>query len=92
MRINLGTDDEATNRQCLFDLRWTYPQVGRVRITRSKDNLLKDSYVWILDDPTFVDWRDNNDTQLLWIKGDPGKGKTMLMIVLIERATRAIEV
>lgn len=51
---------------------------------RSKDNLLKDSYVWILGDPAFIDWRDNNDTQLLWIKGDPSKGKTMLMIGLIE--------
>ena len=54
------------------------------RIKLSKDNLLKDSYVWILSDPAFIDWRDNNDTQLLWIKGDPGKGKTMLMIGLIE--------
>jgi hypothetical protein len=53
------------------------------RIKLSKDNLLKESYVWILHDPAFIDWRDN-DTQLLWIKGDPGKGKTMLMIGLIE--------
>ena len=54
------------------------------RIKLSKDSLLKDSYVWILDNPAFIDWRDNNDTQLLWINGDPGKGKTMLMIGLIE--------
>jgi hypothetical protein len=54
------------------------------RIKLSKDNLLKGSYMWILSDSAFVDWQDNNNTQLLWIKGDPGKGKTMLMIGLIE--------
>ena len=45
-----------------------------------KDNMLKDSYTLILEDPAFLDWWDNNNVQLLWIKGDPDKGKTMLMI------------
>jgi hypothetical protein len=54
------------------------------RIKLSKDNLLKDLYMWILEDSAFIDWRDDNNTQLLWINGDPGKGKTMLMIGIIE--------
>ena len=77
-------EHEAKNDQCLCDLRLTDPRDDKVRIERSKDDLLRDSYAWILNDPDFRDWRDNSNTQLLWIKGDPGKGKTMLMIGLIE--------
>jgi hypothetical protein len=41
-----------------------------------KGGLLEDSYVWILNHRDFIDWRDGDETRLLWIKGDPGKGKT----------------
>ena len=47
--------------------------------------------MWILDDLAFSDWRNNDDTQLLWIKGDPGKGKTMLMIGLIKELSKQLE-
>ena len=82
MWYTLALDYEALNRQCLCDLRSTDPRDDKTRIEESKDDLLEDSYKWILDNPTFTNWRDNVDTQLLWIKGDPGKGKTMLMIGL----------
>ena len=81
-RIGLALD-EAGNSQCLCDLRSTDPRADRDRIEASKDTLLKDSSAWIFDDPNFLGWCDNNDTRLLWIKGDPGKGKTMMMIALI---------
>jgi hypothetical protein len=77
--------------KCLRDLRLTYPPDDKLRIEMSKDDLLKDSYMWILNDTAFIDWRDNDDTQLLWIKGDPGKGKTMLMIGLVEELSRQLE-
>ena len=75
--------DEAQNSRCLHDLLLTDPRGDKDRIEASKDNLLKDSYIWILDDPAFLEWRDN-DTRLLWIKGDPGKGKTIIIIALIK--------
>jgi NACHT domain len=84
-------DEEAKNSQCLRDLRSTDPRDDKIRIERSKDDLLKDSYIWILNDPAFTDWRDKDDSQLLWIKGDPGKGKTMLMIGLIKELSRQLE-
>src|ERR1700754_4566402 len=52
------------------------------RIEYSKDPLLRNCYEWILNDPILQEWRDGNISPLLWIKGDPGKGKTMLMIAL----------
>jgi hypothetical protein len=81
--INLASDDEAKNHECLCSLRVIDPRYDKIRIEESKDSLLKDSCAWILDDPAFLDWRDNDDTRLLWIKGDPGKGKIMMMIALI---------
>ena len=80
--INIALD-KAQNSQYLHDLLLTDPQSDKDRIEASKDNLLKDSYTWILDDLAFLEWR-NNDTQLLWIKGDPSKGKTMIIIALIK--------
>jgi hypothetical protein len=62
-----------------------------ITIQNRKDDLLKDSYAWILGDEAFINWRHNENTQLLWIKGDPGKGKTMLMIVLVDELSTRIQ-
>ncbi|KAI3571547.1 hypothetical protein IWW34DRAFT_891895 [Fusarium oxysporum f. sp. albedinis] len=60
-------------------LRSTDPSDDRTRIQREKGGLLEDSYSWILDHADFRRWRDDEQSRLLWIKGDPGKGKTMLL-------------
>jgi hypothetical protein len=43
------------------------------------DGLLKNSFRWILDNLNFMRWLNDQHHRLLWIKGDPGKGKTMLL-------------
>jgi hypothetical protein len=70
--------------QCLRDLRVTNPEEDMTRIEEGKDKLLRDCYAWILDSSEFQHWRTHRDSKLLWIKGDPGKGKTMMMIGLIK--------
>src|SRR5438046_1827874 len=70
-------------QRCLKDLRLTNPRDDMTRIEGTKGGLLKDSYVWILSHRDFIDWRDGDKTRLLWIKGDPGKGKTMLLIGVV---------
>src|SRR2546430_5351126 len=55
-----------------------------------KDKLLKDSYKWILankDYQDFIDWSHGNMKRLLWIKGDAGKGKTMLLLGVVRELT-----
>jgi nucleoside phosphorylase len=74
--------DEATIK-CLNDLQVTDPAHDMKRIEDSKDPLLKDCYEWILQDPILQEWRDGDTNSLLWINGDPGRGKTMLMIALV---------
>ncbi|KAL7917824.1 hypothetical protein ACQKWADRAFT_273276 [Trichoderma austrokoningii] len=68
---------------CLADLRITDPRDDKTRIEESKGNLLRDSYCWILDHADFQMWRNDPQCRLLWIKGDPGKGKTMLLCGII---------
>lgn len=53
-------------------------------IKRDKGDCLEGCFAWILHNVQLKDWQGKQDTRLLWIKGDPGKGKTMLMIGLVE--------
>lgn len=68
----------------------TDPRDDRIRIERTKGGLLNDSFRWILDDPEFQRWRSDHQSRLLWIKGDAGKGKTMLMIGIINELSRQV--
>ncbi|KAJ5917571.1 hypothetical protein N7466_011125 [Penicillium verhagenii] len=79
---------ETLNQECLRDLHATNPVDDKERIKNDKGGLLKDSYRWILDNKEFKQWRDSEKNRLLWIRGDPGKGKTMLLCGIIEELTR----
>ena len=50
-----------------------------------KGGLLKDSYRWILENSEFQRWYNDEQSRLLWIRGDPGKGKTMLLCGIINK-------
>ncbi|KAF5621058.1 heterokaryon incompatibility protein het-E-1 [Fusarium tjaetaba] len=78
-----GSDDDGAKKY-LEELRSTDPRDDKARIEQTNGGLLKDSYVWILDSPEFITWRDESKAgRLLWIRGDPGKGKTMLLCGLV---------
>ncbi|KAF4835901.1 Vegetative incompatibility protein HET-E-1 [Colletotrichum tropicale] len=77
--INFGNRE---NDSFLADLRVTDPRDDKSRIQRTKGNLLKDSYRWILKHNDFCQWRA--EKRLLWIKGGPGRGKTMLLCGVID--------
>ncbi|RDW65768.1 uncharacterized protein DSM5745_09507 [Aspergillus mulundensis] len=80
--------DDADN-QLLRHLCLTDPLDDMDRIEQSKDRLLEGSCQWILDRDDFRDWKYAAGNSLYWIKGDPGKGKTMLMIGIIRDMLRA---
>jgi hypothetical protein len=77
---------------CLWDLRVTDPEDDMERIKKTKEGLLEDSYRWILDNEESKRWRSNQNqsNRLLWIRGDPGKGKTMLLCGIIQELTRSV--
>ncbi|KAI1207640.1 WD40 repeat-like protein [Annulohypoxylon truncatum] len=74
----------VSKNNSLADLRLTDPRDDKKRIEQTKGGLLRESYRWILDHHDFLRWRNNFDSRLLWIKGDPGKGKTMLLCGIID--------
>ncbi|KAF1960416.1 WD40 repeat-like protein [Byssothecium circinans] len=71
-------------KRCLQDLRLTDPHYDKKRIEDTKGGLLKDAYRWVLQNPEFRQWRANQQHRLLWIRGDPGKGKTMLLCGIVD--------
>ncbi|KAM7208990.1 NACHT domain containing protein [Rhypophila decipiens] len=80
---------------CLAKLWSTEPRDPRVekkRIELAKGGLLVDAYRWVFDNPDFNRWRQLSESRLLWIKGDPGKGKTMLLCGIINELERPITI
>ncbi|PVH70823.1 NACHT-domain-containing protein [Cadophora sp. DSE1049] len=84
------TDSET--QSCLKDLRATDPRDDKKRIEETKGGLLKDSYRWILEHSEFQQWRYDKQNRVLWIKGNPGKGKTMLLCGIINELKKSIGV
>jgi hypothetical protein len=70
-------------KDCLRDLRSGDPRDDKKRIEDTKGGLLAESYRWVLDNTTFQQWQQDPHSRLLWVKGDPGKGKTMLLCGII---------
>ncbi|KAI0518055.1 hypothetical protein F5B22DRAFT_89894 [Xylaria bambusicola] len=85
IHITAGPRDNAT----LLKVRSTDPRDDKVRIEQQKGGLLRASYEWILSYEDFLRWRDGEGYQLLWIRGDPGKGKTMLVCGIINELNEA---
>ncbi|KAK3947855.1 quinon protein alcohol dehydrogenase-like superfamily [Pseudoneurospora amorphoporcata] len=76
-------EKQEKDQQCLKHLRLTDPRDDKVRIERTKGGLLRNLYRWVLNNADYQQWRDDPQHRLLWIKGDPGKGKTMLLCGII---------
>ncbi|KAL4748253.1 hypothetical protein BDW72DRAFT_156673 [Aspergillus terricola var. indicus] len=75
---------------CLRDLLVTDPETERRRIEATKGGLLDDSFRWVLENAEFRKWHSDPNSHLLWIKGDAGKGKTMLMIGIINKLVQQV--
>lgn len=75
-----GTADTAFLRK----FSKTNPIDNKNRILESKGGLLDDPYRWILQHDQFTKWCNAENRGVLWIKGDPGKGKTMLLCGIVK--------
>lgn len=78
------------DRQCLENLGVTDPRDDKKRIEETKGDLLRDSYQWILENVDFQRWYDDKQNRLLWVKGDPGKGKTILLCAIVNELKNSI--
>ncbi|KAF2201565.1 NACHT-domain-containing protein [Delitschia confertaspora ATCC 74209] len=78
------------DQECIKSLHITDPSDDRKRIEDTKGGLLDNSYYWILDNAEFRQWQDDEQSRLLWIKGDPGKGKTMLLCGIVNELKKSM--
>src|SRR5947209_12987186 len=81
---------EKEDKECIQHLHLTDPRDDKMRIEENKGGLLEDSYHWILEKPDFQQWRNDQQGRLLWIKGDPGKGKTMLLCGIVNERKKSM--
>ncbi|PHH49546.1 Vegetative incompatibility protein HET-E-1 [Ceratocystis fimbriata CBS 114723] len=80
---------DENDKKCLSDLCITDPSTDKKDIESRKGGLLKDCYRWILSHKDFQQFLNDSESPILWIKGDPGKGKTMLLCGIIDELERA---
>ena len=89
-RLRKEIDDASKDKECLRHLYVTDPRADKIRIEETKGGLIPDSYHWILENCDFQQWRHDQQSHLLWIKGDPGKGKTMLLCGIVNELKMSI--
>lgn len=82
-------EGQQADDECLRDLRTTDPRIDKTRIENGKGGLMQGSCNWVLEDSNFQQWRRGTNHRLLWVKGDPGKGKTMLLCGLIDELKKS---
>jgi hypothetical protein len=80
-----GHEDEAN--ACLSALFLTDPLDDRAKLVQAKGFRVDGTCEWIQTNELYVSWL-RSDSQLLWLSGGPGKGKTMLSIFLAEQLER----
>lgn len=51
---------------------------------------MKGTDEWVLNHSSFQDWWHGDDSRLLWIKGDPGKGKMLMIALTTEFSNRLV--
>ncbi|PKK52445.1 hypothetical protein CI102_4009 [Trichoderma harzianum] len=80
LRRQISVEDQT----CLREL-WSHdPYTEKKRIEDTKGGFLQYSLNWILENDHFCQWFEDPSRPLLWIRGDPGKGKTMLLCGIVD--------
>ena len=85
--VSVGANgDEA--QACLSALFLTDPRDDRAKLINTKGARVDGTCQWINTHEFYKSWL-RNDSQLLWLSGGPGKGKTMLSMFLAEELEKS---
>ncbi|KAL6802556.1 hypothetical protein GGI42DRAFT_360255 [Trichoderma sp. SZMC 28013] len=79
--VNKASSDDK--KKFLKSISKINPADEKLRIQKAKGHFLRESFSWVLDHENFNRWC-TAESGVFWIKGDPGKGKTMLMCGIID--------
>ncbi|MCJ1267775.1 hypothetical protein MMC22_007661, partial [Lobaria immixta] len=80
--INIGSIEDESE-VCLRALFLTDPRNDREQLIQAKGSRVVGTCEWIKSNKLYYSWLHSR-SQLLWLSGGPGKGKTMLSIFLAE--------
>jgi hypothetical protein len=69
----------------------TDPKADRQGIVNLLGSRTHKTCEWIEADPSYESWRSSTESQLLWVSGGPGKGKTTLSIFVAEKLEREVQ-
>ena len=86
--MTVGTSFSEDDK-CLRELYVTDPRDDKERIEKKRGPVLRGSCSWLFTNQTFLRWRESNQSSVLWLRGSPGKGETMLAIATIDELTRS---
>ncbi|KAL6922426.1 hypothetical protein FSST1_006452 [Fusarium sambucinum] len=81
---NYYTENPSSSSAYVKALFITDPRVDKDEIQDEKGGLLMESSNWILEHEDFKNWDRGDTSGILWINGEPGKGKTMLMCRIVD--------
>ncbi|KAG5820388.1 hypothetical protein H9Q74_000623 [Fusarium xylarioides] len=81
---NYYTGEPSSSSAYVKALFITDPRVDKEEIQDRKGGLLTELSDWILQHDDFKSWERGETSRILWISGEPGKGKTMLMCRIVD--------
>jgi Cdc6-like AAA superfamily ATPase len=84
--VLVGQKDDET-QACLSALFLTDPRDDREKLVHIKGPRVEGTCEWIKSNVLYDSWIHSH-SQLLWLSGGPGKGKTMLSVFLAEELER----
>ncbi|KAJ4186933.1 hypothetical protein NW759_016926 [Fusarium solani] len=70
-------------------LRWISDEPYEKHHIQTKNEVLKGTGKWLLHDPTFIRWKNESASSILWLYGIPGSGKSKLTSIVVEDALEA---
>lgn len=81
----VAQQERLQKRTCMVDLARNDPKTDKKRIEQEKGGLYPECCVWLIEGhQEFADWCRKEDSCIAWIKGEAGRGKTMLMCSIID--------
>ncbi|QSZ32714.1 hypothetical protein DSL72_002293 [Monilinia vaccinii-corymbosi] len=88
--VKASPKDIATSNEVLNALAVINPLIGRREIEARTDRLLSTSCDWILNNKSYKSMIESDQSDLLWVHGQAGKGKTMLSMYLVDLLSKQV--
>ena len=86
---NASSDQDQLDIRFREKLYITCPWIDRNDLLDRKHGIVDGTCEWILDTAQYKAWLREDAERLLWVWGEPGKGKTMLSIFLTQELEKA---